>query len=63
MEHRTLFPASFQSFFMCVLWIEEKTAKDTDENEKKFEGRKESVPRSQAQTDSIECSLGRGRGL
>jgi hypothetical protein len=29
-------------------------------NEKKFEGRKESVPRSQAQTDSIECSLGRG---
>jgi hypothetical protein len=31
MEHRTLIPASFQSFFMCVLWIEEKTAKESDD--------------------------------
>jgi hypothetical protein len=30
-EHRTLCPASFLSFFMCVLWIKEKTAKESDD--------------------------------
>jgi hypothetical protein len=36
-----------------------KLQKRATTNEKKFERRKVSVPRSQAQTDSIECSLGR----
>jgi hypothetical protein len=54
------FPLHFSHSSCAFFGSRRKLQKSLTTNEKNSKGRKESVPKSQAQTGSIKCSLGRG---